>query len=174
MSGDLDPSQAARLIGVAYGVAALTLAPTLTVTLTLTLTLTLSLSLTLALAQTFTLTATRYGVAAACLVPLAALSSAPAWQLGLSSLIGAASAYVYTQVKSDPLAAPQLGACASSGRAWRLRAAWRSQEEAGPLGSQPLPQNFELAASKAAHLPGSTIQVYRRRRWATLTLPTNH
>jgi len=54
VSGALDASQAARLIGVAYG------------------------------------------VAAACLVPLALLSSAPAWQLGLSSLLGAASAYVYT------------------------------------------------------------------------------
>ena len=158
VSGELEPSQAARLIGVAYG------------------------------------------VAAACLVPLAALSSAPAWQLGLSSLIGAASAYVWTQVKSDPLAAPQLGACASSGRAWRLRAAWRSQEEAGPLrrlrphhsmvkvtpwqcprsapapphgapgssgwlgaptgetgplGAQPLPRVLELAASEAADVPAS-------------------
>ena len=54
VSGELEPSQAARLIGVAYG------------------------------------------VAAACLAPLALLSSAPAWQLVLSSLIGGASAYVYT------------------------------------------------------------------------------
>ena len=54
VNGALDASQAARLIGAAYG------------------------------------------VAAACLAPLALLSSAPAWQLGLSSLIGAASAYVYT------------------------------------------------------------------------------
>ena len=54
VSGELEPSQAARLLGVAYG------------------------------------------VAAACLAPLALLSSAPAWQLVLSSLIGGASAYVYT------------------------------------------------------------------------------
>ena len=51
--------------------------------------------------------------------------------------------------QSDPLAAPQLGACASSGRAWRLRAARHSQEEADPLGSQPLPRVLELATSKA-------------------------
>ena len=32
---------------------------------------------------------------------------------------------------------PQLGYCASSGRAWPLWAARHSQEEAGPLGAQP-------------------------------------
>ena len=46
------------------------------------------------------------------------------------------------------LAEPQLGSCASSGRAWRLWAARHSQAEAGPLGAQPLPRVFELAASK--------------------------
>ena len=45
---------------------------------------------------------------------------------------------------------PQLGSCASSGRAWRLWAARYSQEEAGPLGAQPLPRVLELAALKAA------------------------
>ena len=35
-------------------------------------------------------------------------------------------------VQSALFAAPQLGPCASSGRAWRLWAARRSQEEAGP------------------------------------------
>ena len=45
---------------------------------------------------------------------------------------------------------PQLGPCASSGRACRLWAARYSQEEAGPLGAQPLPRVLELAASKAA------------------------
>ena len=49
-------------------------------------------------------------------------------------------------------AVPQLGSCASSGRAWRLRAARYSQEEAGPLGAQPLPRVLERSASKAAHL----------------------
>jgi hypothetical protein len=34
-----------------------------------------------------------------------------------------------------PLAAPDLGSCASSGRAWWLWAARHSQEEAGPLGA---------------------------------------
>ena len=36
--------------------------------------------------------------------------------------------------------APQLGACASSGRAW------------GIMGAQPLPRMLQLAASKAVHL----------------------
>ena len=36
--------------------------------------------------------------------------------------------------QSDALAVPQLGSCASSGRACRLQAARHSQEEAGPLG----------------------------------------
>ena len=49
-----------------------------------------------------------------------------------------------------PLAGPQLGSRASSGRAWRLWAARHSQEEVGPLGAQPLPRLLELAASKAA------------------------
>ena len=50
-----------------------------------------------------------------------------------------------------PLAAPQLGCRASSGRAWRLWAARHSREEAGPLSAQPLPRVLELAASKAAN-----------------------
>ena len=44
----------------------------------------------------------------------------------------------------------QRGSCASSGRAWRLRAAWHSQSEARLLGIQLLPRMLELAASKAA------------------------
>ena len=50
-------------------------------------------------------------------------------------------------------AVPQLGSCASSGHAWRLRAARYSQEEAGPLGAQPFPRLFELVASNAADFP---------------------
>ena len=38
---------------------------------------------------------------------------------------------------SAALAAPQLGSCASSGRAWRLWAARHSQREAEPLGTPP-------------------------------------
>eukprot|EP00964_Phaeocystis_antarctica_P049545 scaffold28735_cov63-Phaeocystis_antarctica.AAC.2 len=53
---------------------------------------------------------------------------------------------------SGPLAAPQLGSRASSGRAWRLWAARHSREAAGPLGAQPLPRVLERAASKAADL----------------------
>ena len=53
--------------------------------------------------------------------------------------------------QSAPLAVPRLGFCASSGRARRLWAARHSQEEAGPLGAQPLPRVLELTASKVAH-----------------------
>eukprot|EP00964_Phaeocystis_antarctica_P061246 scaffold36583_cov63-Phaeocystis_antarctica.AAC.2 len=49
------------------------------------------------------------------------------------------------------LAVAQLSSCASSGRAWRPWAAWHSQDEAWPLGSQPLPRVLKPAASKAAH-----------------------
>ena len=52
--------------------------------------------------------------------------------------------------QSAPMTAPQLGASASSGRAWRLWAAQHSQEEVGPLGAQLLPRVLELVASKAA------------------------
>ena len=52
------------------------------------------------------------------------------------------------QVEVPPwlAAAPQLGSCASSGRAWRLWAARHSQQGAGPLGAPPLPRLLELAA----------------------------
>ena len=39
---------------------------------------------------------------------------------------------------SAPSAVPQLGICTPSGRAWWLWAARSSQEEADPLGAQPL------------------------------------
>ena len=65
--------------------------------------------------------------------------------------------------QSACLAAPQLGSCASSGRAWWLWAARRSQEEAGPLGAQPLPRVLELAATKAADF--TAFDQCRWRRW---------
>ena len=49
-----------------------------------------------------------------------------------------------------PLAVPQLGSCGSSGRAWRLWAARRSQSEAQPPGVQPLARGLKRAASKVA------------------------
>jgi hypothetical protein len=55
--------------------------------------------------------------------------------------------------QSASLAVPELGACASSGGAWRLWAARHSQEAAGPQGAQPLPRVLEPATSKAAHFP---------------------
>ena len=54
-----------------------------------------------------------------------------------------------SMVRVPALVGPQLGSCASSGRAWRLTAR-HSQGEARPLGAQPLPRVLELAASRAA------------------------
>eukprot|EP00964_Phaeocystis_antarctica_P138090 scaffold102748_cov45-Phaeocystis_antarctica.AAC.1 len=51
---------------------------------------------------------------------------------------------------ATPLAVPQLGSCACSGRAWWLRAAQHSQEKARPLGAPPPPRVLERSASKAA------------------------
>ena len=48
------------------------------------------------------------------------------------------------------LAAPQLGSCTFSGRAWRLWAARHSQSGSQLLGAQPRPQVLERAASKVA------------------------
>ena len=49
------------------------------------------------------------------------------------------------------MAGPQLGSCASSGHAWWLWAARRSQGgESFSLGAQPPPRVLERAASKAA------------------------
>ena len=66
-----------------------------------------------------------------------------------------------SMVKVLTSAVPRLGSCASSGRAWRLWAAWRSNEEASPLSALPLPRLLEPAASKAADFtavdhPGAT------------------
>ena len=86
-------------------------------------------------------------------------------------------------------ALPQLGSCASPGRARRLGAAWAarcSQGEAGPLGAPPRPRGLELAATKAADFTAIffssffflvTTQVARRKtehdaHW-TLNLPAN-
>jgi hypothetical protein len=53
--------------------------------------------------------------------------------------------------QSLPLPVPQLGSCASLGRAWRHLVAWyNSQGEAQPLGAPPLPLVLERSASKAA------------------------
>ena len=61
------------------------------------------------------------------------------------------AAYVTQHGQSGPLVVPELGSCASSGRAWRLWAARHPQGgEAGPLGAQPLSRPLELAASRVA------------------------
>ena len=70
--------------------------------------------------------------------------------------------------ESALLAGPQLTSRASSGRAWRLRAARHSQEEVCPLGAQPLPRVLERAASKAAVITPLTLILT-----LTLTLPTD-
>ena len=84
--------------------------------------------------------------------------------------------------QSAPLAVPQLGSCASSKRAWWLRTAQYSQEEAGSLSAQPLPRLLEPAAPKAANLTAFAIQA-EPDRWnrnfrsevprSTLTLTPN-
>ena len=53
--------------------------------------------------------------------------------------------------KRRPLAVPELGSCATTGRAWRLWAASTLPEEGGwLLGAPPLPQLLESATSKTA------------------------
>ena len=52
-------------------------------------------------------------------------------------LMAAIISIVGQQGQSALVAAPQLGSCASSGRARRLWLAWHSQGEAQPLGAQP-------------------------------------
>ena len=49
-----------------------------------------------------------------------------------------------------PLAVPQLALGASSGRAWRPRAAWYFKSEAQPLSAQPPPRGLKRVASKVA------------------------
>ena len=53
-------------------------------------------------------------------------------------------------VKVTPLAAPQLGSCGSSGRAWRLWAVQHSQSGVQPLGGQPPSRVLKRVASKIA------------------------
>ena len=60
------------------------------------------------------------------------------------------SMWCNSTVKVPASAVPQLGSCVSSACVWRIWAARRSQEEASPLGTQPLPRVLEPAASKAA------------------------
>jgi hypothetical protein len=58
---------------------------------------------------------------------------------------------VRQQAHSAPLAAPQLGSCSSSGRAWRRCAARPSQGEAGLRSAPPLPRLLESDTSKASN-----------------------
>ena len=102
---------------------------TLTLTLALTLTLTLPLTLTLALTLTLPLTLTR-------------CRGCRRWPY--------ARGWARQHGQSAPLAGPQLGPRASPGRARRLWAARRSQEDASPPGAQSLPPVLGLAAPKAA------------------------
>ena len=62
-------------------------------------------------------------------------------------------------VNVPALAVPQHAPCASSARAWRLRAARHSQGEARPLGAQPRPRRLERTASKAVHCPWSSLSL---------------
>ena len=87
--------------------------------LPLTLSLSLSLIRTLTLILTLTLT-------------LTSVPSRRRWGAQRPSRRG-------SMVGVPALVGPQLGSCASSGRAWRLTAR-HSQGEARPLGPQPLPR----------------------------------
>ena len=75
----------------------------------------------------------------------------PPWlrrQVRRSTTSGSRQARQHGQ--SSPLAGPQLGSCASAGRAWRLRAARHSQGETQPLGAQPPPRSLKWSTSKVA------------------------
>ena len=67
-------------------------------------------------------------------------------------------AYKYTGLPAwskgccPPEQSPSPPPCASSRRAWRLRAARYSQSEAQPLGAPPPSRGLERAASKVAGL----------------------
>ena len=69
-----------------------------------------------------------------------------------------------------PLAVPEVGPCALSGRAWRLWVARHSQEETQSLSAQPLPRVLERAAYKAADFtafdhPATVIVMHRFPAW---------
>ena len=86
------------------------------------------------------------------------------------------------------LAAPGLGSCASSGRAWRLWAArhcasrqdspvGRATGDAGSLGALPRPRLLEPAASSAAEIPPPPVTpagttVFPSVDYAFTTIPT--
>ena len=55
--------------------------------------------------------------------------------MGMAPVITKTKRHVTQHGQSGPLAVPELGSCASSGRAWRLCAARHSREEADPLGA---------------------------------------
>ena len=76
--------------------------------------------------------------------------------------------------KCPPLAMPQLGSCACSAHALRLRVARHSQDEDGPLGAQPLPRGLEPAAQIspqfASNFPAHDMQA--RARTPSTMIPT--
>jgi len=69
-------------------------------------------------------------------------------QAELSGIVAKSGESVSQHGQSAPLAVPQLASCASSGRGRRLWAAWHFENEADPLGAQPL-LGLELAAFEA-------------------------
>ena len=81
--------------------------------------------------------------------PMPSADGLPAWRLRPADFCKPPPPEL-GRLPSSMVKVPQHGSCASSGHAWRLWAARKSQEEAGPLGAQPLPQVLERAASKAA------------------------
>ena len=68
-----------------------------------------------------------------------------------------------SMVKVAPLAAPQLGSCASSGRAWRLWATRNSQGEARPNGRPVIASGARTSRLQAAESPPFILPSRRLR-----------
>ena len=153
-----------RCVGARRETLTITLAPAIALTLALALALALALTLTLILALTVSapgfdgdlLSREAFGAVLA-IAELGADETAAAAPDYLSAVAApfASSEAVAQHGQSAALAVPQLGSCASSGRAWQPWAARLPQEEVSPLGAQPLPRLLELAASKATDFTAS-------------------
>ena len=156
---------------------ALTMSLALALTMSLALALTLSLALALTLSLTLTRRCARCATTTMCgcwgraaphwaaAWPCDARSMSPTTRCRLGARVAVHSCSTTRRCRArtprsggrrmacqhgpaHPSATPQLGSCASSGRAWRLWAARHSYAEARPLGSQPWPRVLEPAASK--------------------------
>ena len=79
------------------------------------------------------------------------------WAIGLTEVVTNSTksgSMVKIPSQLPPWQRPRLAPCASSGRAWRPRAARHSQGEAQPLGPLLPPRGLKRAASKIADFTG--------------------